>query len=183
MLYQLTDVAKRQQALPLDQPMELNSNGDGYKEKKTWSQKRTENNQKLAAEIEKLAATLKQTESDSSDDEFPSLPQWLWHHRGISNSKQGEYVAPYEHPRSNHNEEDDVFRTGDKQDSEMNYPWSKYFREIQGAGHSSKHKGRRDYTESEAEEKFMNEIEARVAELQQQLGAKRHRSRVPTLRM
>ena len=147
-------------------------------QKKIWRQKRAGDNQKLIAEMEQLAATLKKGAQDTSDDTFPPFGKWFRHQRAAEVSKEGRDVS--RSGIASDDDDDAVFRRGEVSDVDAKFPWSKYFRRHRDVELPA-------YQEREAmdkdEENFVNEIEARVAALQQQIGARKHQKRATKLRM
>ena len=167
----------------MDQPLTLSSIGDDYEQKKAWFYKRARDNPKLLAEMDKLAAALKQEQQDSSDDDaFPSFSQFFRHHRSFSSPGQGKYAIGYENPRFNQNGANDVFRRGGVRELDANFPWSKYFMGSKSDDLSNYQMEKREARDID-EQRFIDEIEARVAELQQQHSTKKHKKDVSALRM
>lgn len=186
-------LATRQQALPLDQPIRMRLKGSIPQEKKSWLQKK-EDNAKLIAELEKLAASLKKGSQDTPNDVFPSIGKMFrMQQRSISgghelpmNANRMPYGGVHSYKQAERGTDDNaVFRRED-----FDYPWSKYFSrgKLQPKSTSlslSFLPEERD-TGKVQEEQFMDEIEARVAELQKQLKEKKYERRsakTDTLRM
>lgn len=179
----------RQRVLPLDQPINMRSKGATHLKRQAWlQQKRGNDNAQLQQELQQLAESLKKGSQDTAENVFPSIGKWFRIERAAGrsgiplNGGKGQRRTGRRRHRVA-NAYDEVFQKGDVRDADGDFPWSKYFgrgnHNLQGRslpGNMDFQETERDATESQ-EEKFMDEIEARVAELQRRMEATSDRRR------